>query len=75
MSDWVIIKEDKQKEFMTGIDTYPEEGVEVLVSDGTNYDVAYYLRSGEYKWVKINVKKDTSFGFTSFVPIKWKEII
>jgi hypothetical protein len=33
-------------------DTYPDEGCDVIVSDGTHYDVAYYIMSGSYKWVK-----------------------
>lgn len=53
----------------------PPEGVEVIVSDGNNYDVAYYLMSGEYVWMKNNIKKDCSKKFKSFVPIKWKYIV
>ena len=53
---------------------FPPEGVVVLVSDGINYDTAYYIRSGEYVWMKTNVKKDSSKKFKSFIPIKWKYI-
>lgn len=54
--------------------TFPEEGVEVLVSDGINYDVAWYLRSGSYKWVKSNLVHDDLDDFRSFIPIKWLTI-
>lgn len=51
--------------------TYPEEGIEVLVYDGSNFDVAYYLRI-EHKWVKkMNIKDDFFQDFTSFVPKCW----
>ena len=64
---WNIIDEEAD-------DTFPPEGEEVLVSDGFNYDVAWYIRSGEYKWLKSNVIRDITFDFKSFVPIKWKSI-
>lgn len=57
------------------LDTLPPEGEEVLISDGTNYDVAYYVASGEYKWLKSHVEDDDSNDFTSFIPIKWKKIL
>ena len=53
-------------------DTYPNEGYNVLVSDGTHYDVAYYIMSSEYNWRKVNVLEDDANLFTSFVPTKWK---
>ncbi len=63
--DWVtIIDED--------YDTYPKEGYTVLVSDGTFYDVAYYVMSSSYVWMKSNIEEDDSNLFTSFVPTKWK---
>ncbi len=74
MSEWVDIVEDKQTEFLTGLDTYPPEGEAVLVSDGENYDVAWYLRSSEYVWMKSHVANDTGELFDSFVPIKWRLI-
>lgn len=55
-------------------ETYPPEGVEVLISNGRNFDVAYFLMSGEYVWMKVNVKKDNAKKFKSFTPIKWKFI-
>lgn len=54
--------------------TYPKEGYEVLVSDGKNYDVAYYIMSGEFKWVKVNVLEDDIDDFNSFVVTKWAYI-
>lgn len=53
-------------------DTYPKEGYSVLVSDGIHYDVAYYIMSGDYKWLKSNILEDDANLFTSFVPTKWK---
>lgn len=66
--DWVNINKNND-------DTFPEEGLDVMVSDGKHYDVAYYVRSGEYKWLKVNVDLDDANDFTSFVPIKWKIIV
>ena len=64
---WVtIINED--------YDTYPKEGYDVLVSDGIYYDVAFYIMSGEYKWLKSNALKFDTNLFTSFIPTKWKYI-
>lgn len=65
--NWIEVKKDD-------IDTYPSEGIDVLVSDGYNHDVAYYLMSGEYKWMKVNIKNDESNEFTDFVIKKWKYI-
>lgn len=64
---WIHIKNNDDT-------TYPDEGEEVLVSDGINCDVAWFLRSGEYKWLKADIQKDTSDDFQGFVPIKWKLI-
>lgn len=55
-------------------DTYPPEGEDVLVSDGTNYDVVYYIMSGEYRWLKEHIERDDVDDFTSFIPVKWKRI-
>jgi len=66
--EWTeIVKDDD--------DTFPEEGTTVLVSNGKNYDVAYYIRSGEYKWLKSHIENDAADDFTSFTPTKWKMII
>jgi hypothetical protein len=62
--NWIeIIKDD--------YDTYPKEGIDVLVSDGKNYDVAYYIMSGSYKWVKADLIEDDINDFTSFIISKW----
>lgn len=66
--EWVnIIKDDYS--------TYPEEGTTVMVSNGKDYDVAYYIMSGSYKWLKVHVENDEADDFTSFVPTKWKIIV
>lgn len=65
--DWHIFVEEDSK-------TYPPEGVEVLVSDGVHCDVAWYIMSGEYKWVKDDLENDDLLDFTSFVVKKWKYI-
>lgn len=54
--------------------TYPDEGVEVLVSNGYNHDVAYFIMSGIYKWVKITVKDNGVSDFDNFIPTKWRYI-
>lgn len=54
--------------------TYPKEGINVLVSNGTHHDVAYYIMSGEYKWVKEDLINDDYFDFTSFDVLKWAYI-
>lgn len=51
--------------------TYPDQGVDVLVSDGKNYDVAWFIMSGDYKWLKNNIKDDTAEEFNSFEISKW----
>ncbi len=65
--NWIeIIKDD--------IDTYPKEGIDVLISDGKNYDVAYYIMSSSYKWLKVDLIEDTANEFTSFIISKWAYI-
>lgn len=55
-------------------DTYPKEGINVLVSDGKSYDVAYYIMSGSYRWVKVDLDEDDIHDFKSFVVSKWTYI-
>lgn len=65
--NWIeIIKDD--------YDTYPKECINVLVSDGKNYDVAYYIMSGSYRWVKVDLIEDDINDFTSFIISKWTYI-
>lgn len=65
---WIEIIEDDYE-------TYPNEGIVVLVSDGINYDVAYYVMSGTYKWLKeTNVEEEVCEYFTSFKPLYWELI-
>lgn len=65
--NWIeIIKDD--------YNTYPKEGIDVLVSDGENHDVAYYIMSGSYKWVKVDLIEDDIHDFTSFIISKWTYI-
>lgn len=54
--------------------TYPDQGIDVLVSDGKNYDVAWFIMSGDYKWLKNNIKDDTAEEFNSFEISKWTYI-
>jgi hypothetical protein len=55
--------------------TYPKEGYPVVVSDDlANYEVAWYLMSGEYKWQKDDVLNDDVDEFTSFIITKWSYI-
>ncbi len=55
-------------------DTYPPEGIDVLVSDGNNYDVAWFIYSSTYQWRKINITEDTATEFKQFEIKKWKLI-
>lgn len=64
--DWIYIIENDD------FDTYPKEGIDVLVSDGEDYDVAYYLRSGEYKWMKTDLIQDDAHDFKQFIITKWR---
>lgn len=54
--------------------TYPKEGYTVIVSDGTNFDTAWYLMSSEYIWMKSNLKSDYSDEFNQFKITKWSYI-
>lgn len=65
--NWIKIIKDNY-------DTYPNEGINVLFSDGKNYDVAYYIMSSEYIWVKVDLIKDDINDFTSFTISKWRYI-
>jgi hypothetical protein len=62
--NWVTIVEDD-------INTYPKEGINVIISDGEKYDVAYYLMSSTYVWMKIDVIMDDVYEFTDFKVTKW----
>lgn len=64
---WIEIHKDD-------IETFPGEGITVLVTDGTNYDVAWYLMSSEYKWVKTDITNDCLIDFEAFVPTMWRTI-
>jgi hypothetical protein len=55
-------------------ETFPEEGEDVLVSDGKHFDVAWYLKSGDYKWLKNNISTDESEDFENFKVIKWARL-
>ncbi len=65
-------------EWVTFIDkdysTYPPEGETVLVTDEINYDTAYYLKSSEYKWMKVDILNDDCNIFNQFEIKKWKLI-
>lgn len=65
--EWVYFDENNSE-------TFPPEGEDVLVSNGTNYDVAWYILSSSYKWLKCHIELDEVDEFTSFVPIKWKNL-
>lgn len=70
---WIIFNKDIPE-------TYPPEGVDVLVCSGLDdvgnisYDVAWYLMSSEYVWMKTDIEADDSKEFTAFVPVSWKFI-
>lgn len=51
--------------------TYPKEGYDVIVSDGIHYDIAWYLMSSTYKWMKNDLYKDDCNEFNQFKIIKW----
>lgn len=64
--DWIFIDDENN--------IYPNEGEEVLISDGINYDIAYFIKSAGYKFYKMNIKEGISILFDSFIPIKFKYI-
>ncbi len=53
------------------IDTYPKEGYDVVVSDGKHYDVAWYLMSSSYIWMKTDLISDSGEEFKQFKITKW----
>jgi hypothetical protein len=65
--NWITLLEDKHE-------TFPDEGIEVLVTDGTNYDVAWYLMSSTYEWRKTDLEEDTTKKFNAFKITKWSYI-
>jgi len=65
--NWIKFIEDDSS-------TYPEEGVDVLVSDGKRHDVAWYIMSGDYKWLKDDVLNDDVNDFKDFIITKWSYI-
>ncbi len=67
MMNWIEIIENDYN-------TYPDEGTFVIVSDGKNQDIAYYIMSSTYKWVKYDLVKNDIIDFTSFVISKWSYI-
>lgn len=71
--NWVTIVEWIPGKF-NQVDTYPDEGIELLVTDGTHYDVAWYARSGDYKWIKTKLLEDTIEDFVAFKPTHWTYI-
>ena len=55
--------------------SYPNEGEHLLVSDGINVDVAYFVMSGEYQFHKqTSVSNDTFSTFDSFEVTRWTTI-
>ena len=51
--------------------SYPEEGYIVLISDGDHFDTAYFIKSGEYVWMKEDVLTDESYEFKAFIIKKY----
>ena len=74
MAKTILIIEDDN--FLQGLEAkkLQKEGYDVLVSDETNFDVAWFLYSSEYKWVKNDLLNDDLKDFESFRVIKWKYI-
>jgi hypothetical protein len=55
--------------------TYPDEGYEVLIGDDNgNYDVAWFLMSGEYLWMKDNRLIDDTYEYQGINITKWSYI-
>lgn len=65
--NWVNFIEDDYS-------TYPKEGYDVIVSDGTHYDVAWYLMSSTYEWRKTDLIADDCIVFNQFKITKWTYI-
>ena len=67
MENWVYLT-------LNDIDTFPNEGIDVLVTDGKKYDVVWYLMSSEYKWMKTDLINDEANEFNSFTIKKWRYV-
>lgn len=70
--DWVLFNQDNNE-------TYPPEGIEVLISGLSEngnilYDVAWYLKSSKYVCMKTDIEEDEANVFTAFVPLRWRAI-
>lgn len=65
--DWINFDEND-------FETYPKEGIEVIVSDGSHFDVAWYLMSSTYMWMKNDLIADDCEEFAQFKIIKWAYI-
>lgn len=66
--NWIAIDE-------TNYETFPKEGIDCLVTDCKgNYDVAYYLMSSEYVWMKVDLINDCGDNFKGFIIKKWSYI-
>lgn len=70
--EWVdVLYNDK-----TDFEPMPPEGEYVLVSDGEDYEIVYYIMSGIYEWKmdlydKDGDSLDFSIRFDRFEPSKW----
>lgn len=49
---------------------YPPEGITVYITDGIDIDEAYYLLSGEYRWIKWDYELDKEVEL-KFKPTHW----
>lgn len=70
---WVELDNSPHNE--NDYETYPNEGMTVIVSDDNgNEDEVYFLMSSEYVWMKVDKEADDVDVFTKFIPTRWKAI-
>ena len=54
-------------------DELPDEGIDVITTDGVNCAIMYYLMSGSYTWIHIDILND-DISELPFNPIYWMKI-
>jgi hypothetical protein len=64
---WIKLREGEYE-------TYPKEGIDVLVTDGIHLDIAWFLMSSTYEWRKTDLAIDDAKLFNQFKITQWAYI-
>ncbi len=64
---WIKLREGEYE-------TYPKEGIDVLVTDGTHLDITWFLMSSTYEWRKTDLAIDDAKLFNQFTITQWAYI-